>query len=64
MDALFFNAAEVGYTEYVRQAGGVSLVSGQPLPVWEELPDNIKYAWEAAASAMYSFYLPLYVKEQ
>jgi hypothetical protein len=40
-------AAEA-YTEYSRIAGGKSLATGQPLPVWCDLPDDIRYAWHGA----------------
>jgi hypothetical protein len=40
--------AEAAYTEYSRLAGGKSLATGQPLPPWSDLPDNILYAWHGA----------------
>jgi|GEM_PF-5165620 hypothetical protein len=39
---------EIGYTAYRDQTGGVSLVSGQPIPEWAALPDAIREAWQAA----------------
>lgn len=41
---------EIGYTAYRDQAGGVSLVSGQPIPEWGSLPDPIREAWFAAGA--------------
>lgn len=38
------------YAAYVRAAGGKSLVSGQPLPGWGDLPEPIKQAWRIAAA--------------
>lgn len=38
----------IGYTAYRAQTGGVSLVSGQPIPEWGALPDAIREAWQAA----------------
>lgn len=37
--------AAAAYTEYSRITGGKSLATGQPLPLWCDLPDNIRYAW-------------------
>jgi HNH endonuclease len=36
------------YERYASVSGGVSLVNGDLLPTWSELPENIKAAWEAA----------------
>jgi len=53
----FFEAAQIGYEEYSRHTGGKSLATGAPLPKWEDLPDNIKYAWEASAYAIIVYHL-------
>ena len=45
-------AGRVAYGAYVKQAGGVSLVSGVTLPTWENLPDSIQTAWAYAARAV------------
>lgn len=37
------------YEAYVTQTGGVSLVSGEQLPLWEDLDDSMQTAWIAAA---------------
>ena len=44
--------AQIGYEAYSLQAGGVSMVSGDPLPVWETLPEEIRECWRASAAAV------------
>ena len=44
--------AEVAYTAYRDHTGGVSLASGQRIPEWPELRDDIKSAWRASAAAL------------
>ncbi len=44
-------AAEDAYSAYCYAAGGKSLVSGETLPVWDNLPGAIKNAWHSAAMA-------------
>lgn len=46
------NFGKVAYDAYCKSTGGVSLVSGAKLPVWDELKPEIKSAWEAAADAV------------
>lgn len=46
--------AEVAYTAYRDYTGGVSLASGQRIPEWPELRDDIKAAWQASAKALRS----------
>jgi hypothetical protein len=41
---------EIAYTEYCQSAGGVSAVSGTPLPTWEDQRQDIREHWEAAAN--------------
>lgn len=43
---------ELAYTTYRDYAGGVSLVSGAPLPFFRELPPAIQRAWAAAANVV------------
>lgn len=43
---------QIAYDAYRNHAGGVSLVSGDPLPGWDELPERIQAAWEAAADSI------------
>jgi hypothetical protein len=42
---------QTAYEAYRAEAGGVSLVTGAPLPDWEELKPEIQQAWVAAAAA-------------
>lgn len=44
--------AQHAYEAYSAQAGGKSLVSGDQLPEWEQLSDEIKQAWHAVAEAV------------
>ena len=46
------NFGKVAYDAYCESTGGVSLISGAKLPVWDELKAEIKTAWEAAAKAV------------
>lgn len=39
----------VAYEAYSTQTGGVSLVSGEQLPAWDDLDTSIQTAWIAAA---------------
>lgn len=43
---------KIAYDAYVKQAGGVSLVSGVTLPEWDALPTEIQRAWIAAGIAV------------
>lgn len=52
------------YEAYKTYAGGVSLVSGVPLPDWEDLEPAIQQAWAAAASAVLSGTTPTPPDEQ
>lgn len=47
-------AAYEGYRAYSR---GKSLISGQPIPGWEVLEDDLVRAWEAAAQAVADEYV-------
>ena len=44
--------ARVAYEGYRNHTGGISLASGQPIPEWEALRQDIKDAWHAAAEAV------------
>lgn len=44
--------AKTAYQAYIKQTGGVSLISGDKLPEFEALKDSIKAAWTAAALAV------------
>jgi hypothetical protein len=39
------------FEAYAGQAGGKSLKTGEELPVWDMLPEDIQAAWEAAGAA-------------
>ena len=44
---------QVAYEAYCETTDWKSLVSGQPLPAWDEAPDPLlEEAWEAAAEAV------------
>lgn len=47
---------QIAYEGYLNFSGGRSLISGQPLPKWDEQSGEIKSAWEAAAGAAISHY--------
>lgn len=51
-------AAELGYEAYSAYTGGRSLVTGDLLPMWRDLPGEIKNAWFAAATSIYDFLTP------
>lgn len=51
--ASFGRVAYHGYREF---ADGRSLVSGAPLPTWDEQSDEIKSAWDAAADEVVQQY--------
>ena len=44
--------AEIAYEAYREMSQGKSLVSGQPIPPFAELPPLIRQAWDAAAQAV------------
>jgi hypothetical protein len=50
----------VAYEAYRESAGGRSLVSGDPLPQFDELPAQIRAAWDAAAQAVKLRYGAIY----
>lgn len=52
------------YEAYLVYAHGRSLVSGAVLPTWDDLDDEIKGAWAAAASAVLSGTTPTPPDEQ
>ena len=43
---------QIAYEAYCADSGGKSLVSGAPLPTWEETKPEIRGAWHAAANAV------------
>jgi hypothetical protein len=44
---------KIAYEAYVKEAGGVSLVSGESLPAWSCLSLEIRKSWEAAGNAVF-----------
>lgn len=42
----------IAYEAYSRHSEGRSLVNGDPLPLWPEMPLHIRQAWDAAAEAV------------
>jgi len=44
---------QVAYEGYKEYSEGKSLVSGAVLPVWTDLPEDIKAAWQLAAIKVY-----------
>ena len=46
------NYAAMAYLSYRQHTGGVSLATGQALPEWYELREDIQNAWHAAAAAV------------
>lgn len=45
--------ARIAYTAYGESTGNKNFL-GDPMPAWEDLPDSIRTAWEAAAGAVAS----------
>lgn len=43
---------QVAYEGYKHRSRGVSLISGDDLPEWGDLPDDIRQAWQASADAV------------
>jgi len=43
---------KVAYEAYFAASDGKSLISGSPLPVWEDQQARIQAAWNAAAQAV------------
>ena len=45
---------KVAYEGYFKSCNGKSLISGTPLPTWENQSSAIQEAWHAAAEAVVS----------
>lgn len=43
---------QMAYEAYFRASEGKSLISGAPLPTWEQQDPRIQSAWETAAGAV------------
>lgn len=48
--------AKIAYEAYRTFSDGKSLVSGQDIPPFEDLPSQIRAAWDAAARAVVDEY--------
>ncbi len=44
--------AKIAYEAYCRSTGGKSLVTGDTLPIWEDLPVDICVAWIESSQAV------------
>lgn len=44
--------AEAGYNAYRESTGGVSAITGDPLPDLKDTPASVQRAWRAAAGAI------------
>ena len=47
-----YRVGNIAYSAYIKQSGGVSLISGDKLPPFENLKQPIKDAWAAAGIAV------------
>ena len=47
-----YHEARIAYEGYRAKSEGKSLVSGAPIPPFDDLPEAIKGAWRAAALAL------------
>lgn len=43
---------QVAYAAYSTQTGGKSLATGEDLPMWDDLQDVYRTAWQTAARAV------------
>jgi hypothetical protein len=43
---------QIAYEAYLDFSGGVSLISGHPLPEWDAQEAKLQLAWEASAHAV------------
>ena len=46
------NYAAIAYEAYRNHTGGKSLATGQTIPEWHELREDIQLAWMSAADAV------------
>jgi hypothetical protein len=47
-DYMTLNLGKIAYDAYFKYSEGKSLISGQPLPTWENQDSRIQQAWQAA----------------
>lgn len=43
---------QIGYEAYRNHTGGISLASGQSIPEWDSLRQDIRDAWDASGAAI------------
>lgn len=43
---------KAAYLAYRESVGGISAISGDPLPMWEQCPPVVREGWRAAADAV------------
>jgi hypothetical protein len=48
--------AEMAYNIYKKECNGKPLITGQLLPVWENLPISIRDAWYIAIESVINMY--------
>jgi hypothetical protein len=46
----------VAYNAYRTASGGRSLVTGAPIPPWDDMPEAIKDVWDASAGEVIFYY--------
>lgn len=46
---------QIAYEAYRRESGGMSLATGDLIPLWAGLPANIRAAWDAGAQAVAAY---------
>ena len=54
---------QIAYEGYTGHTGGKSLVSGEPLPLWDDVTLEIKQAWEVAAASVSNVQMGVIVRE-
>jgi hypothetical protein len=52
MEPVMVELGKIAYDAYCDCTGGISLISGARLPLWNELQEEIKAAWHASAEAV------------
>lgn len=50
--------AQIAYEAYATSTGGVSAVTNDRLPLWEQLEPRVQEAWGAAAGAVADIITP------
>ena len=55
IDEITYQTAKKGYESYCASTYNKSVVTGDTLPPWEELPEAVQTAWFAAAKGMIGY---------